>query len=502
MIDDSTLLRRYASDRAEDAFAELVRRHLPLVYSAAVRRLSGDTHRAEDVAQVVFSTVARDAHRLAQHTVLTGWLYTTTRNAVIDVLRTEQRRRGREEEAHGLQQISAGPEDAVDWSRLRPVLDAAMDELRAEDREAVLLRFFQARPFADIGAALGLSEDAARKRVERALDQLGDQLRRRKIASTAAALAALLAGETIAATPAGLAPAIASTVLATGGAAAGAAAFFTAAKLKVGLAAVVIGGGAVGLVTQQRAISALNKEVDVSQRQIVALTTENARLVEANTRAVPTSAASGRSDAAPVATAFVQSTAVPDGAAAPTAGSRTPINPARLAQYQQRFGAFVRQRGLTPEQADRLFAILSEWDDVSRDFQAAIRTQGLVWTPEAQRLRNRLQHEIENRPLTALLGEDGRRAYFEFEASSFHRALLGPFTRALASENLPLSDVEITRLVELVKSHKRTVRPDPSSMSSEAVVEWEPVIATAAGFLTPAQIAVMRTELARRTRSK
>lgn len=499
MIDDSTLLRRYASDHAEDAFAELVRRHLPLVYSAAARRLGGDTHRAKDVAQVVFSTVARDAHHLAQHTVLTGWLYTTTRNAVIDVLRTEQRRRGREEEAQELQLVSTGPEDTVDWSRLRPVLDAAMDELRAEDREAVLLRFFQARAFADIGAALGLSEDAARKRVERALDQLGDQLRRRKIASTAAALAVLLAGETIAATPAGLATAISSAALATSGAAAGTAAFFTAAKLKVGLAAVVVGGGAVGLVTQQRAISALNKEVDVSQRQIAALATENARLVQANTRAVATSAAPVPSAAAPGVTASV---AVPDGATAPTAGSRAPINPARFAQYQQRLGAFVRQRGLTSAQAERLFAILSEWDDVSRDFQAAIRTQGLVWTPEAQRLRNRLQQQIENEPLTALLGEDGRRAYFEFEAGSFYRALVEPFTRTLTRENLPLSDGEITRLVALAKSHMRTVRPDPTSMGSEAVVEWESVITTAAGFLTPAQIAVMRTELARRTRSK
>src|ERR1043165_2230777 len=99
MIDDTTLLRRYAEERAEDAVAEFVRRHLPLVYSAALRRLGGDTHGAEDIAQQGFSTVARDAHKLSQHAMVTGWLYTTTRNAVIDMVRSDQRRRGREKEA-------------------------------------------------------------------------------------------------------------------------------------------------------------------------------------------------------------------------------------------------------------------------------------------------------------------------------------------------------------------------------------------------------------------
>ena len=208
MIDDATLLRRYADDGAEEPFAEFVRRHLPLVYSAALRRLGGDTHRAEDVSQVVFCAVARDARRLSKHTVLTAWLYTATRNAVIDVIRTEQRRRGREEEAHIMQETSSDLEPSADWSRLRPVLDAAMDELSGGDREAVLLRFFQGRPFAEIGNVLGLSEDAARKRVDRALDKLGGVLRRHRIASTSAALATLLAGETISAAPVSLAATI------------------------------------------------------------------------------------------------------------------------------------------------------------------------------------------------------------------------------------------------------------------------------------------------------
>jgi RNA polymerase sigma factor (sigma-70 family) len=88
MTDDATLLRDYAIDREQAAFAHLVERHLPLVYSAALRRLAGDAHRAHDVAQVVFCALARDARKLADHADLTGWLYTATRNAVVDVARS------------------------------------------------------------------------------------------------------------------------------------------------------------------------------------------------------------------------------------------------------------------------------------------------------------------------------------------------------------------------------------------------------------------------------
>lgn len=105
--DDSTLLRRYAANRDEAAFAEVVRRHLPFVYSAALRRLGRDTHRAQDVAQVVFCALARDAQHVARYPVLSGWLYTATRNAVINVVRGEKRRRAREEEAGHMRQIES-----------------------------------------------------------------------------------------------------------------------------------------------------------------------------------------------------------------------------------------------------------------------------------------------------------------------------------------------------------------------------------------------------------
>ncbi|MEO5957530.1 MAG: sigma factor [Opitutaceae bacterium] len=96
MIHDATLLRRYAEIRDEAAFAELVRRHLDGVYSIARRRVGGDAHLAEDVAQQVFLELARKAKRLAAHPVLAGWLFTTTRNAAANVVRGERRREARD----------------------------------------------------------------------------------------------------------------------------------------------------------------------------------------------------------------------------------------------------------------------------------------------------------------------------------------------------------------------------------------------------------------------
>src|SRR5262245_58711478 len=103
MLTDSELLRLYAEERSEKAFAELVQRHVDLVYSSALRQVNGDAHRAQDIAQEVFGTLARKAGSLAQHPVLTGWLYTTTRHASAKVRRREARRVAREQEAHAMQ---------------------------------------------------------------------------------------------------------------------------------------------------------------------------------------------------------------------------------------------------------------------------------------------------------------------------------------------------------------------------------------------------------------
>ncbi len=220
MHDDATLLRRYADDGSQAAFTELVRRHVDLVYGAALRRTNGNTHRAADVAQQVFTALARDARKLSRHPVLGAWLHTATRNAALNLLIAERRRQTHEAEAATMSNLHADPAAPV-WERLRPELDAAIDELPEPDRAAVVLRFLERRPFAEIGAALRVTEDAARMRTDRALDRLRTALERRGITSTAAALSAVVAGQPVIAAPAGLAATLAASATAQASAAAG-----------------------------------------------------------------------------------------------------------------------------------------------------------------------------------------------------------------------------------------------------------------------------------------
>ena len=187
MNDDALLLRRYAEEGSETAFTELVHRHVGLVYGAALRRTGGDAHRAADVAQQVFTTLAREARQLSRHTVLSAWLHTATRNLAINLMMSEQRRKARELAAVALETVAAPSPADAEWAQIRPVLDAAIDELPEPDRVAVVLRFLELRAFAEIGAVLQISADAARMRTERAIEKLRTTLARRGITSTAGA---------------------------------------------------------------------------------------------------------------------------------------------------------------------------------------------------------------------------------------------------------------------------------------------------------------------------
>lgn len=204
MSPDATLLREFLRDDSEPAFAELVRRHVDLVYSAALRQLSNNSHLAEDVTQAVFAELLRQAPHLVQHPTLAGWLYTTASHLAARARRSEQRRTRRE--TTSLDMLDLLRPDAADahWTELRPVLDDSLLSLSRSDREMVVLRFFQNRPFAEIGQGFGLSENAARMRVERALDRLRHQLARRGITSTAALLSGALGSHAVGPAPASL----------------------------------------------------------------------------------------------------------------------------------------------------------------------------------------------------------------------------------------------------------------------------------------------------------
>jgi len=212
MNDDLMLLREFASSRSETAFAALVSRHLNLVYSVALRQVH-DPHLAREVSQTVFIILARKAGVLGDKTILPGWLCRTARYAAADALKSQRRRRQREQELYmqpepqaGLS-APAGPE-AETWAHIAPLLDGAMERLGQKDHDALVLRFFENKPFAEVGAALGASEDAAKMRVNRALEKLRKFFAKRGVTLGTAAIAGALAAQAETAAPVGLAAAI------------------------------------------------------------------------------------------------------------------------------------------------------------------------------------------------------------------------------------------------------------------------------------------------------
>ncbi|HEY5298491.1 MAG TPA: sigma-70 family RNA polymerase sigma factor [Verrucomicrobiae bacterium] len=285
MTPDSELLRQFARTNSEAAFAELVKRHVNLVYSAALRQVNGDAHLAKDVAQTVFTDLARKANSLSRRETLTGWLYTSAHFAAAKMVRGENRRRDREEKfmreptndsGAGFQPAQSAPE--TDWQKLRPTLDDAMHELKETDREAILLRYFENRQFAEVGAKLGLNENAARMRVERALEKLRGIFAKRGI-STAVALASIISANAIQMAPANLAETLTTASIATAGTGT-----FTllkimiATKLKLGISALVVASATTAFVLQQQMQNKLRAENESLRQQIVQLQTDNESL--------------------------------------------------------------------------------------------------------------------------------------------------------------------------------------------------------------------------------
>lgn len=221
MNDDAQTLRRYAGNGSEEAFRELVDRHLSMVYSTALRVVGGDVHLAEDVSQRVFADVVRKARSLSEHAVLAGWLHRHTTFTASKAVRSERRRVAREQEAVRMNAMADSPRDDDRWQQVEPLLDEALDALGRSDRDAVVLRFLQRHDLRSVGQALGCSEDTAQKRVTRAIDKLRRFLERRGITLSAVALTTLLGSHAAGAAPAGMAAVISTGAMASAATAAG-----------------------------------------------------------------------------------------------------------------------------------------------------------------------------------------------------------------------------------------------------------------------------------------
>ncbi len=544
MIDDATLLAQYARDRFDAAFAEFVQRNLPLVYSAAVRRTDGDAHRAKDIAQIVFTAAARDAAKLSTHPALTGWLYSATRSAAIDVLRAERRRRLREEKAHTMQEIDSS-ETPADWAQLRPVLDAAIDELDDRDREAVLLRFFQNQPLAGVANALRVSEDAARKRVDRALDKLGALLSRRGITSTGGALAAVLANQAVATVPAGVAASVTTAALA--GATVGAMSASTTgifimstSKVVTSLTAVIAAVAIGTAVYQAKSNNALTATITAERDELrnrIAASEQRSREADAKLATTEKELSDLRVVAAKPAAPARPASNGSGNAMVDYVLDHPETHGAYVDQQvlkaKQRFEPFLKTTSLSPAQREEFFNQIKDRSAAELDFMLALHQQGygvgsLPQDPQAradlQKMATTQKEKFEG-GMRGVLGDDGYRAYQQFGATLPERNTVDELGGQLYLSESPLTAQQAEQLAVILKQDGYNGQPTATprttmngtlltrqalmsavqqvaNQGGQPALDWhapvtDAAVARAESVLSPAQIAALRQVQAR-----
>ena len=291
--EEAQLLRQYVDTRSDEAFGRLVDRYVNIVYAAA-RRQVRDGDLARDVTQAVFLVLAEKAAELDPARPISGWLLQVTRYAAANAVRARARRAHHEQRAAEMLTKTSNHDsrdDDADWRHLSPLLDEGMGRLRSKDRDVLLLRFFEQKTAREVAEAMGISEDAAEKRISRAVGKLRDFFQRRGVAVSLVALAATLAANSAEAAPVGLTATIAATsngaaaaaTLSASSLAKGTVITMGSAKAKTLLVAslglLLVGGGAVA-VTKMVA--------SPSPRRIVATSTVSpAATVAPTTAAVP-----------------------------------------------------------------------------------------------------------------------------------------------------------------------------------------------------------------------
>jgi RNA polymerase sigma factor (sigma-70 family) len=525
--EDAELLRHYAEQGSEDAFGELVRRHVDLVYSVALRAVAGDAHLAEDVAQTVFTALARKAGQLAGRPVLAGWLYRTTQFAAIDAVRSESRRRAREHQAH-LMHPSSDP-GGHEWEKLRPLLEHAIGELDDDDRDAVVLRFFNESSFAAIGAKLRLTENAARMRVERALDKLHAALARRGVTSTAAALGVALAGHAASAAPAGLTASITGVALAASaasttlsGTTATIALMTTAKTTCLGLAIVSLAGIGFGVYEMKQA-----RQVETS---LVAMQTEQSAL-RARLDTAEQWAQRAEQNAAEAARVAAQAKSA-DPARSAASGARVPPNAAsgdplagkqkmpdavadklqvmslrathpelqRLALEMQRanlgiqFGPLYRKLGLSPQQVAAVETQMVEGMQNAIDIVAAASAKGVSpMDPAIASLGREAKTNADN-ALRGLLGDAAFQEFNEYQRTFRARELISPVIASMVYSETPLTPAQVDRLTEVVAHNSAGYQKGGGATGNAREVNWDAVVDQAGRFLAPDQLHLLQAE--------
>jgi RNA polymerase sigma factor (sigma-70 family) len=447
---DLELLARYTRQHAEDAFAEIVRRHLGLVYSAALRQVHSP-QLAEEVAQSAFTDLARNAARLKPDTILTAWLYQVTRRTAIDVVRREASRQLREQIATEMNAMHA---TAADWTHIEPLLDEAMHALDDTDRTAVLLRYFENKSLREVGATLGTSDDAAQKRVSRAVERLREFFAKRGVTVGASGLAVVISANAIQAAPVGLAVSIstaatfAGTAIATATTATVAQAIVmtTLQKSLVSGVLIVAIGAAVYKTREASSLRVANQALQRQQAplagQIEKLRSEN-ESAKAQIAALANQLASARTNPSEVLrlrgqVGVLRQENAEIGRKSALSKVTADSDTRKAMRDQQKigmkffYGELTKQMNLSPELDEQFHDLLA--DDVMDNID--LITQSLQDKPgsaEIDRLFS-AQEAILRDKLTALIGPDGLEQYNGYTLDLAGRLTALQFDESLTGE--------------------------------------------------------------------
>jgi RNA polymerase sigma factor (sigma-70 family) len=475
---DLELLKQYARDGAESAFAEVVRRHVNLVYSAALRQVRSP-QLSEEVAQSVFTDLARNAKRLAPDTILTAWLYQVTRRTAIDVVRRESRRQMREQIASEMNLMNATAED---WTQIEPLLDEAMEALDATDRTAVLLRYFENQSFREVGERLGTTDDAAQKRVSRAVERLREFFSKRGLAVGASGLVAVISANAVQAAPAGLALTIstASTIGATCAVAATTAtvtkviAMTTLQKTLIATAIVVVAGAGI---YQARQATQARKETEALQEKQTALTKQVEALQQerddASNRLAMASASAPKPEQKSSEVlklrgqvgALQQTLSSMSASNAPKSGiakmmsdpaMRDYIHQVQAKMIKERYEPLMKELQLTPENAEKFTQVIGDmW---------AKGTQAVSEGGDSSKQTVRETYEKTTKDLESLLGEAGFARYNEFNMEIPARTTIKLLDGKL--EGNQLTDDQTAQLIKVVMG-------EPFEMTHGISGDWD-----------------------------
>lgn len=474
MVDDAQLLRRFAEQNSQAAFAELARRHVGWIYQASLRR-TGERHDlAQDVVQQVFLALARHALELAKHPSLPGWLFTTTRYAAGHVLRAESRRR-KHELAAGEMNDPETPTSDNEWIEIRPLLDDALDHLPERDREALLQRFFEGLTLSEMAERNGIGEDGVRKRLDRALEKLRAGFSRRGISSTAAALGALLGSHARAAVPQSV-QAIAANAPWSAAAAQPALALGLIHLMNTTKAG-LIGAGIMGL--------AAVSSVTFAIREVHAQQVADAALAQATRAAVVTQPRIRIVDTtAPLAPNLV----LPGVSPAPLAPRDQPradgeaflrwqpelrgmLTAQFRAQVARNHALFYRKARLTPAQVETFESrLVAQWLNT------------LKVTPSGY---NAGRLDLSPSELAAIFGSDGLRQWREFQRERVSDYFARNVALAIKNGAEPPTADQLVQIMNRVSQNSPEFRA--GGTVDPATVDWTAALAQVAKELSPAQ---------------